>query len=148
MSAASHTDLQLQVIFEDDYVKAKVDEGHKFIFVEWLRHPGTIEFRKLFKKLTDFTRTHKIEYWLSDARAIHYLEFSDQNWLLQHIVPLLKTTTLKKFARVTTTEGLALMDVTRIYSGIEQRTDLGVKTEFDMFLTPEAALDWLFPDAS
>lgn len=148
MDSVSHTDLQLQTVLDNHYVKASIDEKHKFIFVEWLKHPDTLEFRKLFQKLTDLTIAHKMEYWLSDARAIHYLEFSDQNWLLQHIAPFLKISKLKKFARITTKEGYSLMDVIRIYEGIEQKVDFEVKTEFEMFLTQETALNWLFPKAT
>ncbi|MBC5991998.1 hypothetical protein [Pontibacter cellulosilyticus] len=144
MHLASQHNFQLQTVYEDEYLKVEIDEKQSFIYVEWYKHPSSDKFRQLFQKLAAITIDNKIEYWLSDARAIHYLEFSDQNWLLQTVAPLLKKSTLKKFARVTTKEGLALMDATRIYSGIEQQRDFEVKTKFELFISKEAALDWLY----
>ena len=144
MHLASQYNFQLQTVYKDDYVKAEIDESQSFIYVEWYKHPNSEKFRQLFQKLAEITIENKIEYWLSDARAIHYLEFSDQNWLLQYIIPLFKNVSLKKFARITTKEGIALMDASRIYSGIEQQTEFEVKTKFELFISKEAALDWLY----
>jgi hypothetical protein len=56
----------------------------------------------------------KSEYWLSGMRAIRYIEFADQNWLLSEIVPMLKKSLLVKFARLTTAESLVLMAAARV----------------------------------
>ena len=146
MSHISNLKLKFKLVLENEYVRAEVDEKRKLIYIVWLQHPRSEVFRPLFNELVKLSQIYQIEYWLSDARAIHYLEFSDQNWLLQDIAPFLKTTTVKKFARVTTQEGFAMMDVTRIYDTIEQLADFKVETEFESFFSMDAALEWLFDD--
>ena len=138
--------LHLQKIYQDDYVRVELDETFRFIYVEWFQHPDSDTFRHIFQKLADLTIENKCQFWLSDARAIHYIEFADQNWLLQQMAPLLKTSNLKKFARLTTEESLALLDVVRVYNMVEQLTELGITTKLELFTTKEAALNWLMKD--
>ena len=132
--------------FEDEFVRAEVDRHRKLVYITWLKHPKSEVFRPLFQKLVELTFEYQVEYWLSDACAIHYLEFSDQNWLLQDIAPYLKTTPIKKFARVTTKESYAMMDISRVYDSIKLLKDIQVSTQFDSFFSVEEALEWLFED--
>jgi hypothetical protein len=138
--------INLQAVYQDDYLKVGIDQTVKFIFVEWFRHPSSQDFRSIFQKLADITIETRSEYWLSDARAIHYLEFADQNWLLREMAPLLKKSYLKKFARLTTKESLLLLDVIRVYDMVNQWTELGIETKLEMFTNKEDAINWLFSD--
>ena len=138
--------INLRPVYQDDYLKAEIDPRVKFIFVDWFRHPGSQDFRNIFQKLADITIETRSEYWLSDARAIHYLEFADQNWLLREMAPLLKKSSLKKFARLTTKESLLLLDVVRVYDMLNQLKDLEIETKLEMFTNKEDAMNWLFTD--
>ena len=138
--------LHLLNVYQDDYVKAEVDEAASFIYVEWFRHPDSQNFRRIFQKLTDITLETRSAYWLSDARAIRYIEFADQNWLLSEIVPKLKESQLVKFARLSTPESLALLDVVRIYDMVVKLVDVDLKDKMEVFTDKEAALEWLFAD--
>ncbi|MBC5772708.1 hypothetical protein H8S95_01420 [Pontibacter sp. KCTC 32443] len=135
--------LQLCTIYQDEYVKIEADDRAKYIFVKWTQHPKSEEFRKSFLKAAELTVENKYEYWLSDSRAIHYIEFADQNWILEHVAPLLPKVALKKFARLSTLESLSLMDSTRIYAMLEQ-LPFERNTQLEVFTTTEEALEWLF----
>ncbi|MEJ8757237.1 hypothetical protein WG947_09540 [Pontibacter sp. H259] len=139
--------LQPEVVYQDSYVRIEADSKAKYIFVDWLQHPDSASFRHCFSKAVSFTVDMQCEYWLSDARAIHYLEFADQNWLLEEILPILPNSKLKKFARISTVESIALMDVARIYSSMDKLSALTIKTQTEVFINKEDALEWLFPVA-
>lgn len=134
-------------VYQDEYVKVEVDEAARFIYVEWLLHPDSHNFRRIFQKLADITLQTRSAYWLSDARAIRYIEFADQNWLLSDIVPRLKESQLVKFARLSTPESLALLDVVRIYDMVVKLVGIDLKDKMEVFTDKEAALHWLFADA-
>lgn len=138
--------LQLEQIYHDDYLKVEVDDKVKFIYVEWFKHPDSPDFRRLFYLLADITLATKSKFWLSDAKAIHYIAFADQNWLLREMLPMLQKSDLLKFARLTTEESLLQLDVVRVYSMVEQLTQFGIKTKLELFTNKVTALNWLFDD--
>lgn len=137
--------LQPGTIYLDEYLNVKLDAQAKFIYTEWLQHPSSEAFRKSFEKATELTIEHGCHYWMSDSRNIHYLEFSDQNWMLGHILPLLPKSRLRKFARITTFECLSLMDTSRILSTLEELQGSVLKPQLQFFTTKEEAVNWLFP---
>jgi hypothetical protein len=139
-------DLHLQSVFQNDYLKAEIDKAHHLIYVEWFRHPDSQALRDGFLRLADIVLESKSRYWLSDAQAIHYIEFADQNWMLSEMAPVLKKSRLVKFARLTTPEGMLMMDVARLYDMVGKLTALGITTKLEMFTSKEAALEWLFSD--
>ena len=139
--------LHLLTVYQDDYVKVETDNAARFLYAEWFLHPDSKTLWRNFKMLAELAVETKSLYWLSDARAIQYIEFADQNWLLNEIVPMLKISHLLKFARLTTTESLMLLDVTRVIDLVGKLTDLGVKTKLEQFTSKEAALAWLFAEA-
>ena len=147
MFPAYHSLLKLENIYQDDSISVGIDEKLGLIYVKWQKHVNSKEFREYFLKFANIAIEKKMKYWLSDARAMHYLEFSDQNWLIQNMIPLLKLSSLEKFARVSTKEGFAMMDISRVYANIEQLHDMNINTEFDFFFTIDAAIEWLFAKA-
>ncbi len=141
-----HVNLNLQPVYQNDFVLAQVDSTLKFIFVEWFKHPQSEEFRPIFKKLADLTIKLKITYWLSDAQAIHYLAIGDQNWIVTEIAPLFRNTQLMMFARLTSHTNLELLDAVQIISRVEKLRDLNINTQFELFTGKKEALNWLFSD--
>jgi hypothetical protein len=137
--------LQPETIYQDDYIRVELDIHAKYIYTEWLQHPSSDDFRKSFEKATELTITHGCHYWMSDSRAIHYLEFADQNWMLGHILPQLPKSSLQKFARITTFECLSLMDISRILATLEEVQGSELKTKLQLFTSKEDALNWLSP---
>lgn len=135
--------LKLQPVFQNEYIKVSEDRVQRLIYVEWLQHPDSQALRDGFRRLADIVLESKSKYWLSDAKAIHYLEFADQNWLLNEMAPVLKQSQLVKFARLTTQEGMLMMDAARLYEMVGKLTALGITTQLEMFTSKEAALEWL-----
>jgi hypothetical protein len=136
--------LQLNTLYQDEYIIIQLDEQLKFVYVEWLKHPSSEIFRQNFKKAIEACIDSNCQYWLSDARALHYVEFADQNWMLELIYPLLPKSNLLKFARVNTLESIALMDVARVCTILEQFPEFKLKTQLEVFNFKAAALDWMF----
>lgn len=147
MTAANTTEpisIQLNTLYQDEYIIIQLDEHIKFVYVEWLQHPSSEIFRQNFKIAMEACISNNCQYWLSDARAIHYVEFADQNWMLELIYPLLPKSNLLKFARVNTLESIALMDVARVCTKLEQLPEFKLKTQLEVFNYKATALDWMF----
>lgn len=147
MTAANITEplsLQLETVYKTEHIIIRLDKQLKFVYVEWLKHPSSEIFRQDFKKAIEICLSNECQYWLSEAHAIHYLEFADQNWMLELIYPLLPKSNLLKFARVNTVESIALMDVARICTTLEQLPEFTLKTQLEVFSSKESALNWLF----
>ena len=139
----THYKLQFQTVYQDEFLIAEVDAAYSLMYVRWYRHPNSQEFRGLFTMLVDLLLQHKLKYWFSESIALQYLEFSDQNWLLNQVLPMLRNTCLKKYARLTTKERMTLMDMARIVEGIDRDPVLSGPVEFQEFFSVEDALDWL-----
>ncbi|MFD2245247.1 hypothetical protein [Pontibacter ruber] len=138
-------DIFPEPVLKDEILHIELNKELSCIYLKWHSHPSSQDFRHLYKQAADLAHEHKCRYWLSDARALHFLEFADQNWLLRELVPRLITSPLLKYARITTQESLAMFDVQRICDSIEAAPELaGIKTQIQVFLDPETAIDWLF----
>ena len=132
-------------IFEDEFIQIDVDASLGLIQVVWLQHPDSPTFRRCFSLAADLALNRNCRYWLSDARQVHYLEFADQNWILNHMAPLLGNSCLNKFARVNSIEGLSLQDLDRVMKRLEDSPHVKSSLEIAVFLDVEESLDWLFP---
>ena len=137
------TILQTEVLYLDDFAKIACDTCANYIELEWLQHPTTEAFRKCFYRAVELSIELGTENWLSDARAIHYIDFANQNWIIEHILPMLPKTKVKKFARITSLESIALMDTGRIYCSLEEIAQKTRNLALADFTTREDALDWL-----
>ncbi|QHL86794.1 hypothetical protein GU926_04795 [Nibribacter ruber] len=138
---------QFETVYQDEFVLAQLDSNLSFIYVEWSQHPDSQQFKTTFQKVAEMTVQSECKYWLSDPRAIHYLEFGNQNWLLNDMMPLLRQSKLHRFARLVTKESLELMDIVQVYDKLTVGSEaLGIKTRFELFLDKEDALEWLFAD--
>lgn len=145
-SPVTKLSLKPEIAYLDEYVKIETDDNLKYIYVEWLKHPTSEAFRRGFYKAAELTIDAGYLYWLSDSRTVHYIEFADQNWMLDQIMPLLPKAKLLKFARITTLESIALMDLSRIFNSLDDLTTSGISTTLEVFTNKEDALDWLFPE--
>ena len=141
-----HIDLQPQLVHQDEFLKVEVDKNIKYIYVEWFTGPSAEEFRKSFFLAASIALEEKAEYWLSDARAIPFLDFADKNWVLREMTPKLLESPLKKYARLSTKESIGLLDIHRIYSALSSQQAIDFRTKFETFTSREAALEWLFLD--
>jgi hypothetical protein len=147
MTDSLHTISQLKEIYEDHHVKIEVDDSLRVIYIKWLKDADSEAFRHCLIKEAQLIFERGCRLWLSDARKVSFISYADQNWLLQEIVPMLKSSELQKFARVVTEESYALMDAHRVFCYIEEATELKVATKLELFVDMESALSWLFEEA-
>ncbi|GGK85303.1 hypothetical protein ACD591_20045 [Rufibacter glacialis] len=141
-----HIDLQPQLVYQDDFLLIEVDLNVKYIQLEWVSSPSTTQFQESFRTAATIALDIKGEYWLSDAKIIPFLEFSAQNWVMREMAPLLQISPLKKFARLSSKESIALLDMHRIYNTLANLQEVSLKTKFESFTTKEAAQEWLFSE--
>lgn len=134
-------------VFEDAFISIEVDDQLKFIQIVWLQHPDSVTFRQGFARAAEISLSRNCHFWLSDSRAVHYLEFAEQNWILDRMAPLLGHSCLTKFARVNSPEGLDLLDMDRILYGLELSPHVKSDFEIAVFMDKQQALNWLFPRA-
>jgi hypothetical protein len=134
-------------VFEDEFASIEIDPGQGFMVVIWHQHPDSDTFRRCFSLAASFTLSRKCRFWLSDARAVHYLEFADQNWILHEMVPLLGNSSLCKFARINSEESFSLLDVGRILDNLDASPYIQIAVEVALFIDRQQALNWLFPGA-
>jgi hypothetical protein len=137
-------ELDFEKVYEDEFVTVEVNDDRSFIQVVWLQHPDSNNFRRCFMQAAELAIIRKCHFWLSDARAVHYLEFADQNWMLQYMVPLLRTSHLTKYARITSEESFSLLDVDRIIQNVELSDNSQTNDHIALFLDKKSALNWLF----
>jgi hypothetical protein len=137
-------EFNFEKVYEDNILTIEIDTGKSFIYLCWLQHPDSENLRQSFALAAEFAIIRNCQYWLSDARAVHYLEFADQNWMLQFMVPLLRTSHLVKYARINSEESLSLLDMDRIVENIESSASKDNKGKVAVFVDRQSALDWLF----
>lgn len=136
--------LKLQLLHHDETTRLEIDPAAKFIYLQWLKHPDSTAFRDNFLRAIQASIDHDCQFWLSDARAIHYLELADQNWVMREIVPMLPQINLQKFARLSKMESISLMDIPQVFDKLGQLPDFKSKHKLEIFATKEDALHWLF----
>jgi hypothetical protein len=134
--------LNPQTIFKDELLHIQLDAQSSFLYAVWLHHPSSPEFRQRFKMLAALVLEHQCQYWLSDSRAILFLDYGDQNWLLGEMQGL-SSSSLLRFARLMTYESLSMLDTQRILDRLEADSYLA---QVQFFLDKESALDWLFQE--
>ncbi|AKQ45107.1 hypothetical protein TH63_04795 [Rufibacter radiotolerans] len=135
-------DLNPVLVYSDEYIKVEIDEHVGYLYLEWLQKPNKEAFRRLFHYTVNLALEKGCSYWLSDARQIPYLDFGDQNWILREMAPLFLSSSIKKYARLTTKQGVGMLDIHRISSNLPGDAE----AQLENFTNKDAALDWLFSD--
>lgn len=131
-------------IFEDEFIRLDLDDSLGLVLLVWLQHPDSETYRRGFSLAGEVVLKHQCRYWLSDSRQIHYLEMADQNWILNHMAPMLGNSSLNKFARINSIEGLYLQDLDRVMQQLESSPHLKTELEIAVFLDMEESIKWLF----
>ncbi|GAB2533570.1 hypothetical protein [Rufibacter soli] len=135
-------DLNPEVVHLDAHIKIEIDKEVGYFYLEWLQPPDGETFRRMFHFAVKIAVDKGCTYWLSDARSIPYLDFANQNWILRDIVPLILSSPLKKYARLTTKQSIGMLDIHRISSNLPEEAE----TQLENFTNKDAALNWLFSD--
>lgn len=131
-------------VFEDEFIRIDHDAHLGLVMAVWLQHPDSETFRRGFSLASEVVLKHQCRYWLSDSRQVHYLEIADQNWILNHMAPILGNSSLNKFARINSIEGLSLQDLDRVMKLLEFSPHLKSELEIAVFLDMEESIEWLF----
>lgn len=115
--------------------------------IRWLQHPSSTHFRSSLTLLLGQLPEQRFFRLLVDARAVLYLELSDQYWLEQQLAALLPSTLLERQACVVSQLSLELMDTNRMLTHLSSQKNLqgeAIDTQFFQGVSP--ALEWLAQD--
>lgn len=126
--------------FRNDYLHLIIDEGAKLMYSEWVRKPNSQEYQEITAVFTRFLREKDIYYWIQDTNLLGEVSLEDLNVVLQKLVPVAASSSLKKLARISSDDQymLAFMKLAS-QSGAQLSTDIEVQN----FLTYREAVDWI-----
>ncbi|MGV3505078.1 MAG: hypothetical protein ACO1O1_15320 [Adhaeribacter sp.] len=132
----------LDPVYQTEFVQVEVDPVKRFIQITWLQQPTSDLFRKETSWVVDFSRQHGYHRALFDVRNRHYLDMSDQNWLVREVFPKFRSFHIR-LAYLVSTVGLEIMDTFKIHDHVIQNPALQQHLEIDIFLDREDALNWV-----
>ena len=134
--------VDLQETYATDYIKVELDKEKSYIEITWLQQHTSDIFRKELQALSEFVTLEHLTRCLYDVRERAYIEIGDQNWVMQHLIPLFKGESLR-LAYLVNPITLAAMDVYRVQDAITTHDRLRNRVQVETFLTKEEAQIWL-----
>lgn len=143
--------ISVSEVIQADVAELQISEQSNLALIKWLRHPSSEEFKHHSLLLVELLLEYECRYLLSNAQAIHYLEFGDQNWIIQKWIPLVHATALERQAIVVSQLSHELMDADRI---LEENTrqastpETTITIQTRLFLDAFFAQAWLLDEAS
>ena len=133
----------IQSIYEDEISKIGLNKAISVIELSFLKTPDAVHFRNAYRLAFDAALNKGIKYWLTDATHIKVMARENQGWLLEKMTPLLKSSTIRRFAIVMAPECFVMTNPNQVYekpgSGNETPAPGLIKVHFDK----EAAYQWI-----
>ncbi|PSR53107.1 hypothetical protein AHMF7605_05980 [Adhaeribacter arboris] len=137
-------DFHLETLYENDFTRIEWSKELALIQLTFRQHPEPERFRNSYHLAIDTAQRKEAKYWLTDARQIKTMEPENQSWLVQNMMPLLKSNQIRKFAIVMDPKCFVMTSPTKVYERPSTSTETApmgtIKVHFDI----EAACNWLF----
>jgi hypothetical protein len=134
--------MELEIVYQSDFIRVEVNEEHFYIQATWLQQPTSRDFREQLKRVVEIALEKNLVKALFDVRAKAYLEIGDQNWLIREIVPQFSGRGLW-FAYVVSLTAFEIMDIIRIQEAIQNNLQLKGHLKIEIFMLPKEAEAWL-----
>jgi hypothetical protein len=126
--------------FRNDYIHLIIDEENSLMYSEWLRKPTSEEYREAMRIVAGYMQDKNVEFWIQDTNRLGEVPSADLAMLLQALMPIFSSSSLKKLARITS-------DEKNLSSFLEMAARMKVKLntsiEIQQFKTYREAADWL-----
>ncbi|KAA5539036.1 hypothetical protein [Adhaeribacter rhizoryzae] len=137
----------IKLIFADEVLQISIDSTKSLLRLTWQQHPNSTDYRRGYQQAIQVALDTNTKYWLTDARQVLYLPFSDQHWMYAQLFPLLERGQLLKFAILMHPETFMTTDKAPLAENVAQPLSLKKPFTMDLFLDQPSALAWLLQDA-
>jgi len=139
-------DYYLETLYENDFTRIEWSKELAFIQLTFRQHPDLERFQNSYRLAIDTALRKDAHYWLTDAQKIKSMLPENQAWLVQNMMPLLKSNQIRKFAIVMAPECFVMTSPNKVYERSNpnnEATSTGsIKVHFDL----EAANNWLWSE--
>jgi hypothetical protein len=134
--------IPLELAYQNDFIKVEANSEFNYIKITWLQHPNSNIFRQETRKYAEFASKNNLSNLLLDVRERIYLAESDQDWLIEEILPIIKNRTVR-FAYLIDVEDFEIMDTYKINDSILTDPKYNKQVNGMIFLNEEEAQNWL-----
>ncbi|WP_137760443.1 hypothetical protein [Pontibacter sp. SGAir0037] len=125
--------------FQNHVVTITHDEELKLGMAVWNGFLSSDEFREAISTCLHLIEEHKLLRWLGDNRKMKVIRPADQDWFIEHALPRLQQSALRRNAVLVSEDFFNKTAVEQIYKRVEGKGDMVTK-DFDNKML---ALAWL-----
>ena len=125
--------------FNQEYTQIFYNEDKKLGRAVWNGFLNSNEFRTASNACLDLITDYQLLYWLADNRKMKAIRQHDQEWFIQHIVPRLAKSSLRKMATLVSEDIFNQMAV----ESLELKANDLVSFDNYHFKSEAKALTWL-----
>ncbi|MBC5994365.1 STAS/SEC14 domain-containing protein [Pontibacter cellulosilyticus] len=132
----------MQLIKEEQLYTYRYLEALSLLEVVWHGSVSASELQESLQEVAAILKEKEINYFLVDERLSRAAKATDETWIRAFYMPLLGSTSIKRFARLACPTDIQQHIVSGIISAINQEHQyrFGMKT----FRDKEDAMEWLF----
>ncbi|MGV3502685.1 MAG: hypothetical protein ACO1O1_03205 [Adhaeribacter sp.] len=127
---------------ENDEIGVRVYSEISMVYVFWKKHSSGGVFQQAFREGLKQVYQRKLQYWLSDSRALNYAYLSDQQWVAGEVSSLLAGSTLRKVAHVVPDDDIRTMVALQLADKLRAQLP-DASRQVEVFTNLEHALYWL-----
>lgn len=129
----------IRTFFQNHVVTITYEEEFQLGTAVWSGFLTSQEFREAITTCVQMMEDYKLLRWLGDNRKMKVIRQADQAWFVEHILPKLYQSTLRRNAVLVSEDFFNKAAVEQIYKRAEGQSDLITK-DFDNKLL---AMGWL-----
>lgn len=131
------------VLKESETCIIKVNLPLSVLTVYCKRHMESKQIQQTLLDMLEIVETYDIRYLMGDVRALYYLKVEDANWIWDNILPIVKTSSVIKWARVENPSSMVELNSLQIKQKLQEEGTLKSELQFETFVDEESALHWL-----
>ena len=136
--------MKLTQLFSNEFARIEADPDLKFIQLTWLQHVSHAELREVLLKASEIARSKGLYKWLFDMRNLNFTTMADKIWSSSEFFPSFDLSHQNLLACLATPQNVELISGAEVKNQIEQHPKLADKVKLEIFISMDAAKDWLF----
>lgn len=132
----------MQLIKTKHFYTCRYLEALSLLEIVWHGHISALELQESLQSVAAILKEKDVGYFLMDDRLSKAAKATDETWIRAFYMPLLASTSIKRFARIACPTDIQQYIVSGIINTIdlENQHNFGMKT----FRERGDAMDWLF----
>lgn len=133
--------MESQITFTSDHAQVEVYPKQQLVRLVWKGNAAGEHYRAPSLAVLRAVKDYRLKYFLSDARQMGPILFTDRSWSEKEVIPSLIQAGLLRIAIVSSTDGLNVMAVDNMVNTIPMGT-----ATVGFFDDPSIAQLWLLKD--